>query len=121
MSSEDVSGARGSSQIGSAFEEGGTLEYSDFAWLEELIRNDSEIELLNFWVYGQPAIDRVGGLLWVSRPALPRVVERFADRHPVPFRLDFFNRASPNPDHIGVGFSGTWGPGQPSVETLRKS
>jgi hypothetical protein len=121
-----VAPIRGSAYIKARFKNRPKIKESDFDWIGKMA-DAGEIELLSFWVFGQPVPDTVGGWLRAEGTHLNTVIETFIS-HPNPgFDVSMHPAGQPsnsppssNPQNVGFKSpsSGSWVTGQPSLDAL---
>jgi hypothetical protein len=120
---DQVKRSRGSDKIDFAFERGGTIDPGrDFGWLIQYLNDELEghpnpgVELLSFWVKGQPNPDWVSGTLLARKEAVGNVVQTFTDMENVPLTLSVTLPGIPNQDRVVLCIA--WPGGQPSPSAL---
>lgn len=115
--------SRGSDKIRFAFERGGTLDLEqDFGWLIRYLNGDLEghpnpgVELLSFWVKGQPNPDWVYGTLLARKDAVGDVVQTLTEMENVPLTVSVALPGIPNQRQVVLYIA--WPGGQPSPAAL---
>jgi hypothetical protein len=120
---DSIKGNRGSDKIGFAFERGGRIDPErDFGWLVQYLNGDLPdhpnpgVELLSFWVKGQPNPDSVSGTLLARKEAVGEVVQTFTDMETIPLTVSVSLPGIPNQDRVVLCIA--WPGGQPSPGAL---
>jgi hypothetical protein len=106
-----------------AYKRAGKFSESDLSWFSNLLTDIPDIQVVMFWVGGDPQNVLVGTML-VPKNVIGETVQYFADNDSLQLSLEIELGSAPNnPGNVVLGFgtpNAPWPPGQPSADALAK-